>query len=442
MSVNSLLSSQGDQHFLNSDEKQLSLEIAQERIYSFLLEIVKTQQPEDVLQEFKRLFIDHVDSVNYNPKLGIYKIFRKNEHEYKNTFKRCCYILINNWQASKKFKYIQELVKLLADFKNNLKSNSSLIKNGNIYISWLENFIDSNDYQELKLFAYKYEEQAKEHWVNRYTSYLLFAQSLDEKNSKEQQEVAGKISKQLKEKFKFELAMYSAHSHSATASTTRYKNPTILGDEVLRLIKTIVVKKGVFNYENIANIFIKQTQNQTLQEFKESIQKYLFFSVAQQKFVETLRQQLSEKLSSLLVEHNEEILDKNLLLRSCNRVIDYLTTENGREPAPLFSLLLSQGHSLTLVIVLLKIILICRNARSHLEVRIANLIRYYDKYSEDECQWIINFIEILNITFAIYAENVDYNLIKMKQDEQPGDSQLNLETYRVFSQLNVDAKKL
>ena len=253
---------------------------------------------------------------------------------------------------------------------------------------------------------------------------MLFAQSLDQKNPKEQQESAGKISKQLKEKFKFELAMYSA-------SSTRYKNPTILGDEVLRLIKTIVVKKGAFGYENIANIFIKQTQNQTLQEFKESLQKYLFFSVQQQKFVETLKQQLSEKLSFWLVEHNEEIIDNNLLLRSCNRVIDYLTTENGREPASLFSLLLSQGHSLTLVIVLLKIILVCRNARNHLELRIANLIRYYDKYSEDECQWLINFIEIMNITFAIYTDNVEYNLIKMKENEQ----HLNIDNYRVFSQL-------
>ena len=429
MSSNSLPSSQSNQHFLNSDEKQLNLETAQEKIYSFLLRIVKTWEPKDVLQEFKRLFIDNLDSANFHSKLGIYKIFGdNNEHEFHNTIKRCCYILINNWEATIKTQYIQELVNLLANFKNNLKPTSSLPKN--IYRSWLENFVDSNDYQELKLFVYKYE-PPKEHWVNRYTSYLLFAQSLDQKNPKEQQQSAGKISIQLKEKFKFELAMYSAHSQSATASTTRYKNPTILGDEVLRLIKTIVVKKGVFSYENIANIFIKQTQNQTLQEFKESLQKYLFFSVQQQKFVETLKQQLSEKLSSWLVEHNEEIIDKNLLLRSCNRVIDYLTTENGREPAPLFSLLLSQGHSLTLVIVLLKIILVCRNTRSHLEVRIANLIRYYDKYSEDECQWLINFIEILNITLAIYADNVEYNLIKMKENEQ----HLNVENYRVFSQL-------
>ncbi|MBR8836993.1 MAG: hypothetical protein DSM106950_24065 [Stigonema ocellatum SAG 48.90 = DSM 106950] len=433
MPLNSLPSSQGNQLFLNSDEKQLSLEIVQEKIYSFLFQIVKTWEPEDVLQEFKRLFIDNLDLENFNSQLGIYEIFDNNEDEFYSTLKRCCYILINNWETRRKSQYIQELINLLANFKNNINSTSSLSKK--IYRSWLENFINSNQYQDLKLFAYKYEEQAKEDWFNRYTSYLLFAQSLDTKNPKEQQEAAAKISKKLKEKFKFELAMYSAHSQSDNASKTRYKNPTILGDNVLRLIKTIVLKKGVFSYENIANIFIKQTENQTFQEFKESLPRYLIFSVQQPIFVETIKQQLSEKLLSWLVDHNQEILNKNLLLRTCNRVIDYLTTENGREPATLFILLLSQGHSLTLVIVLLKIIFICRNSRSHLEVRLANLISYYKKYSEDECQWIINFIEYFNITFAIYADNVEYNLIKMKEADKPDDSQLNVDNYRVFSQL-------
>ncbi len=108
----------------------------------------------------------------------------------------------------------------------------------------------------------------------------------------------------------------------------------------------------------------------------------------------------------------------------------------------LFVALLSQGHPLTLVIILLKIILICQNARSHLEIRIANLISYYESYSEDECQWIINFMEFFNITFAIYAENIEYNLIKMKEDETNYDSHLNLDTYRVFSQIREDTQKL
>ncbi len=49
-------------------------------------------------------------------------------------------------------------------------------------------------------------------------------------------------------------------------------------------------------------------------------------------------------------------------------------------------------------------------------------------------------MEIFNITFAIYAENVEYNLVKMEED-QSSNPQLNLDDYRVFSQMKVDRQK-
>ncbi|MEH2419220.1 hypothetical protein [Nostoc sp.] len=439
MTANSLLISQEYLHFVTSKSRQPNLQIAQEEVYSFFVKIVKQLPPDDVLREFKALFIDGLDSQYYPSIPGIYSIFLDDqEQEFCNTLKRCSYIIINNWTSNRKDKYIQELVNLFAN--ENMKVKTNNFPAINICKSWLENFITSKDYEELKLFAGKHEELSKSHWANRYSSYLLVDQSINENNPREQQEAARKLSKQIKDKFKFELAMYIARSQSAVSSTTRYTNPSLLGDNVLHLIKSIVLRKGVFSHENIANIFIKQTQEQTLEEFKISIEKYLFFSVDNQKVVETWRRQFAENLFLWKKDYSQEIITKELLLRTCNRVIDCLTTENGKEPSSLFILLLAPGHSLTLVIILLKTILICRNSRRHLEIRIAHLIRYYEKYPKDECKWVINFMEIFNITFAIYAENVEYNLIKMEEDTS-NDPELNLDGYRVFSQIKVDRQK-
>ncbi|MEH2445842.1 MAG: hypothetical protein V7K18_08665 [Nostoc sp.] len=440
MSANSLSISQQDPDYVTSNSRQRNVQIAQEEVYSFFVKIVKKLPPDDVLREFKGLFIDGLDSQYSHSIPGIYSIFLDdNEKEYCNTLKRCIYIKINNWKTNRKDKYIQKLVNLFVDESRKLDTNDFL--EINIRESWLGNFISSKDYQEIKLFANKHDELSKGHWANRYTSYLLIDQSVNENNCREQQEAARRLYRQIKDKYKFELAMYIARSQSAVPSTNRYNNPSILGDNVLHLIKTIVLKKGIFSHENIANIFIKQTQNQTLEEFKKSIDKYLFFSVDNQELVGNLRQQFAEKLSLWKENYNQEIITKELFLRTCNRVIDCLTTENGKEPSSLFILLVSPGHSLTLVILLLKTILICRNSRRHLELRIAHLIRYYEKYPEDECKWIINFIEIFNITFAIYAENVEYNLIKMKEEDKSSNLQLNLDDYRVFSQMKVDKQK-
>jgi hypothetical protein len=442
MTTNSLQSNQGHQNTFKCNSQQINLQIAQERLYTCLVEIVQTCPPAEVLQEFKRLLIDFIDSDNLDKLAGTYEtsIFQ-NEQDFQHTIKRCCYIIINNWESKRKYKYIQELLNMLAKYNFWIKTNHPKI---NLYKNWLENFVNSDDYEELKSFISKYEkpvnkQQINSHWTNRYSSYLLVAQSFDTNRPKEQQEAAKNLSRQMKDKFKFELAMYIARSQSAASSSTRYKNPSIFGDHVLHLIKMIVVKKGVFSYENIANIFIKQTQNQTLQAFKVNLQKYLFYSVQKQDLVENVKQQLADKISSWKTENDEDVINKNLILRICNRVIDSLTTENGQEPSQLFILLLSQGNPLTLIIVLLKIILICKNARSHLEIRIADLINYYKKYPEHECKWFIHFLEIFNITFAIYAENVEYNLIKMKEDEQNHHCQSNLDAYRVFSQLKTNS---
>jgi hypothetical protein len=440
MNANSLLISQEDPHCVISNSRQLNVQIAQEEVYSFFVEIVKNLSPNDVLREFKGLFIDGLDSEDSDYIPGIYSVFLDdNEQELYNTIKRCCYIIVNNWKTTRKDKYIQELVNLFVNESLEIKTNNA--PSVKICKTWLKNFVNSKDYQELKLFAAKYDESFKGHWSNRYSSYLLIEQSVNQNNPREQQEAARKLSKQIKDKFKFELAMYIARSQSSVSSTTRYKNPSILGDHALRLIKAIVLKKGFFSHENIAHIFVKQTQNQTLEEFKINLEKYLFLSVNKQESVETWKQQFVDTLSLWKKDYNQEIITKELFLRTCNRVIDYLTIENGKEPSSLFILLITQGHALTLVIILLKIILICKNSRRHLETQIAHLIQFYEKYPEDECKSLINFMEIFNITFAIYGENVEYNLIKMDEEKQNSNPQLNLDGYRVFSQMKVEREK-
>ncbi|MBD2164077.1 hypothetical protein H6G04_06620 [Calothrix membranacea FACHB-236] len=443
MAINGLDISQEEQNTVKQKSQPMNLQIAQERLYSFLIAIVQKWQGDDVLQEFKSLFIDFKDSANLAKSTGLYRIsFMKKEKDFNYTIKRCFYILVNNWEAQRRYQYIHDLIKLFDDYKDkNLTNEPEDI----IHKIWLKNFINSQDYKNIKLLTEKYKKQVnnsatKTNWANRYTSYLLSAQAFDEKRPKEQQEVARKLSRQMKDKFKFELAMYIARSQSSASSRSRYQNPSLLGDNVLRIIKIILVKKGRFSYENVANIFIKQTENQKLKDFKKSLQSYLFFTVESQGCIVTLMEQLSETLSEWKIEADEKIVTPNLFLRVCTRLIDCLIIENGKEPSALFNLLLSQGHPLTLVILLLKIILICENARSHLEIKIANLIRYYENFPEEDCEKLINFMEFFNITFAIYAENVEYNLIKINENSPDVQkfNQENIDEYRVFSQSRID----
>ncbi|NRB07139.1 MAG: hypothetical protein HRU34_07660 [Richelia sp.] len=441
MTNNSLTNNHLNSSFVDYYIQSLSINDVQEMIYDFFLHIINKWKSEDVLSEFKRLFINSLKSeLLLESSTGLYRYFsHNNELDFRHTLKRCCYILINNWESNRKYKYIEELISVLANYQpeGNDNSPSDLI----IYRGWLENFINSKDYQELNLFAKRHYTNTNNYWVDRYSSFLIYAQSLDQDNPQEQQELARKIAKQMKDKFKFDLAMYTARSQSNNYANKRYENPTLLGDDVLRLIKEIVIKKGMFSYGNIANIFINQTKDIIFEEFKLSLNKYLIFYLEKPKVVDTLQKCLTEKFIPWRKEYNNRKINNDLFLRYCNRVIDLLTTENKTEPSPLFLLILSQGHPLTLVFLLLKIILISKNSRSHLEMRIADLIRFYEKYPEKECNFFINFLEFFNITFTIYAENVEYNLIPAKRNTGLIDKsklQFDPDAYHVFSQLKVN----
>jgi len=408
---------------------------AQETLYQFLLEVVRQWPPEEVLLEFKRLFFYQIDLASSGAVQAVHQLVLQNDEiEFRNTLKRCCYILVNNWDAARQYKAIQDLIQAFQDSTIEPQTISPSIKR---LKTWIGNFKHSQDYEELKLFTTRYETQAKEKWISRYTSYLLVPQYVDIRNPIEQREAARALSRQLKDRFKFDLAMYIAKSQSATSPEKMPKNPTALGDNVLMLIKAIVAKRGQYSYANLANIFVNQIQTLNYKEFKQSLQKYLIFSVDHHSdYAIALQSKLAEKLESLYSDYESSPLSDALILRTCNRIIETLTTENRKEPSQLFVLLLSQGNPMTLVIVLLKIVLICNASRSHLEAQIAVLIRHYEQFPEENCGWVINFLEIFNVTFAIHAENVQYNLVKMQQAQEAApQTKINLDHYRIFSQM-------
>jgi hypothetical protein len=425
---------------------RLEIRQAQEQLYRFLLEIVKTWTPDEVLQEFKRIYIRQSESASSEIVPALYQLlFANQEEEFRHTLKRSCYILINNWEISRNYQAIHQLIELFSDGVLEKPTMSRTLKRLRL---WIRNFVESQDFQELKLFATRHEERGWGHWSHRYVPYLLVSQYINTENPLEQRQAARNLYVQMKEQFKFDLAMYTAHSSQQLPNSQTYKNPTFLGDDVLLLIQKIVAKRGIFGYSSLAQIFLKQVEHSSYGQFKQSLLEYLIFSVAQNEVSAGIKQYFYKKLSSLYTHHDLKETNPSLQMRTVNKVIDYLTIANGQEPSNLFGLLVSNGSALTLVIMLLKLVLISPHSRVHLEARIADLLKYYEQYSEEECQWVIHFLEIFNITMTIHAENVEYNLVTMSNDRIPNDQKPNdqkpndrtpqiepVNGYRIFSQL-------
>jgi hypothetical protein len=425
---------------LDNSWQNLSPAKAQGIICRFFLNRVREDSPESVLQEFKDLFIEPKAILNSIPRQALEQIASLGqETTFIHTLKHSVYILINNWSVTRQPQYIQELVQLLSQALDPKKIDSIPLKRLRL---WRSHFVNSQDYREVKAFVFKWDRREKPHWSSRYSSYLLVSQAVNAQKLAEQREAARTRYLQLKEQFKFELAMYTARTQDGVSQPLTSPNPTALGDEVLGLIEQILLKPAAFSYASCVRIFLHQTQQLCYQDFKQSLINYLLFSLENQKSAKVIKLQLASKLEFLYEKSHEQTWDNHLLLRTCNRVIEYLTIVNQEEPSSLFLTLAGQGDALTLATLLLKIVLLCPSTATHLECCLARLIQYYEKQSESECQWLIHFLEVIQVTLAIYADNVQYNLVKMSHHkrEMSGEQQSN--TTRIFSQVKTGTQRI
>ncbi|NJK70074.1 MAG: hypothetical protein HC789_22605 [Microcoleus sp. CSU_2_2] len=410
----------------------LTIYAAQDIIYKFFIHHINNSKPELAWQEFKNLFIEPIAPLEAKLIQAMHTIIVCNdETEFNNLFKRCCYILLNNWISQRQYQLALELVATIREITLAEPAAENFLQ---ILRVWLRKFVSSKDYEEIKLFVSKYDNLVETHWTARYQPYLLAAQYLDAKNTPEERETARVLSQQLKDKYKFELAMYTSRSESAAFKFKTYYNPTLLGDEALRLIKIILINRGSLSYPTLANLFLNQSQYITYKQFKQGLIKYSFYYTEVNDYTAIVQTKIIEILELTHPEIDEESFNSSLLLRTCNHLIKCLTVENSGEPTALFRLFATQLNPLILAILMLKIILISPHSRMHLELCFAKLIQYYQDNSAEECQWFINFLEVCQIALTIYGENVQYNLVNMSDKYHQEELFIDLNNCRVFSQ--------
>ncbi len=409
----------------------------QETLYNFLLDLVRKQPPDTVLLEFKALFIAPVNPKKSETRRTLHRIiFTDDPETFHNLLKRSCYILVNNWNATRQPQAIQSLLELFADEAIYQQTASAQLRR---LRRRLQNFLDSQDFQDLQLFAGKYEYRDEGPWTQRYASYLLVSQYANNRNPVEQRQAALAASKQLKEKFKFDLAMYTARVQQSVPQAKANENPTDLGDEADRLIQELVKKRGFFNYQDLANIFLQQTQPLTYLDFKPSLQRYLLFSLDNKHLAIQLKKQLTPILNALYPQYHQVRLNDALLQRTCNRLIEALTSDRTGKPTMLFGLFIIQEQVLALAILLLKLILVCRQARTHVELCLAKLIQHYEDAPRDSCQVLIRFLEVHNLVMTIHADDMNFNLLNMQNGHTNGHNPEHRPVRRIFSQRREDA---
>lgn len=398
-----------------------SLRRSQEVIYAYFLRLVKFCTPEEATQKFHRTLIQHVVTEDNDVFRAVEELlFTNHIEEFKFTLTRCCYILINNWLASNNADAIAGLVQV---FDDPLIHRPTLSLGLNRLRAYLRDFLTSSQYQNLKLYAARYTDIQQKHWTHRYTPYLLASQYTDPRNSLEERRIAKELADAWKARFRQELTHFSARAGSPRAQDSY--NPTALGPEALDLIKQVIAPHSLFGYRNLASLFLKQTRGFNLRAYKLSLHPYLVSAHPLNQMTQPvptgLSAQLLRYLEQLYPDYGERPVDAALQLRTGKQLLEALTADRKGEPSLLFLQFVSEGASLALIFILLKLLLICPQARAHLEAHIAYLVNHYRHLQERDCRWLIHFLEAFQIASVIHTDDkIQFNLVEVSQPSPLG----------------------
>lgn len=418
----------------------------EQRLYDHLITCRKVESPEQLLERFRRLFIDgneYSDS-EMLATLQALAVSQATEEEFKFILNRCCRILINFWWFQPSCRWaIAELVYLLQSVPRGAAHQAGHQRLRRL----MYQFLQTEEYQSLQRLAYVVEEgedfegsdgarghrtrhfyqqeganepgspRSLRNLIHRYP--YLYPYCLGNHSSEHEFETIRHLQAERQRKFERDLSRYMTYLAQQANNTSRLsgaevKNPTLLSDTQLRrTVKHFLCPvEGTSTYRDLARRFhLYSRQQQPYRVFKDNLYGYLMTSIdaARPEYGKHhFNGWLYTHLKNTLPQSDTQNLNKFLVTRTCHQLIDALIAnpQQFSNHLTFIDLINNVGATLT-VGLLLKLLLLCNNLRSNLEKRFASLYKHYEPVA-DGIDWLIESLENLQIAFSIHFGSVDF----------------------------------
>jgi hypothetical protein len=420
-----------DKHLKTSDEDM-------QLIYAHFLNCVQTESSTQVLENFRRLFIDGRDYKDVTVRAVLQKIISSKgaEREFAIVLYRCCQIAIEHWYRQSELQTaIFALMELFEQLPASLVSASRLSSR---CLQLTKHFTETEPYLRLKrllrAIAPPLEGEATYlgDLLGRYP-YLYKHCLLDEDCSIEYQRIVRKMRSKYQRNYEVTLAQYVTYrvrllqiararqlSAGAGKLLRRVENPTLLnGDELKAALRIFAAKTpnssttGNLSFELLAN----QNQNLSYKTFKENLYKYLVSTIDPEYVKKRFGKQLYEKLQTILPDYHSQKLSEFLVLRTYTQLLNFLVVESPPNLSHYnFTDLIANLGTTQATYFLFRLVMLYPKIKPHLETRLALLFEHYESVLENKISWFIKVLETFQIAFSIHFGTLDLSGIKLYQE--------------------------
>ncbi|MCU0534140.1 MAG: hypothetical protein MUD14_09625 [Hydrococcus sp. Prado102] len=405
-------------------------------LYTSIRNLAQTESTTEVLDNFRRLFIEGREYKDPRLRSILEKIVlsKQAERDFKIILYQSCQILIDYWYLeSQSFDPILALIGL---FENLPSSSVSASRRSSRWLQLVKNFSESEQYFKLKRFiraiALDTNEISTEplgDLINRYP-FLYKHCLLDEDSRIEYQRTVRKMRSRNQRNCEVALAQYLTYrarlvqvararqlSTSAGKLLRRVENPTLLDDDEIKAALKQCSLKNHTNWtaENLSIDFLTNpTHKLTYKTFKDNLYQYLIAIVDSEYGKRRFNKQLFDKLQEILPDCHSQKLSEFLILRTYTQLLNFLVVESPQNlnHSIFVDIIANLGTTQTAGF-FLKLVLLYPKIKPHFENRLSLLFEYYEKIPQKRIDWLIKFLENLQIAFSITFGSVDLSALKL-----------------------------
>jgi len=398
---------------------------AEQVLYDFLLESVQKDSPEEIIDNFRRLFIEGRNYGNAKVYSALETLVKSKEIDEKFNFffNRCCYILVNRWQMTPQ---MQSAIPQFVSVFENITGPRIGYSPVPLKIKQLvRGFVETDQYLKLQRVATIVSTKTTINnsvgsLIKRYP-YLYDHCLLSDDSSQEHRSTVRAIKHQAKKEFEVNISRYVTYKvRMAEISKIEekpkniiqpVKNPTLLTDKELnRSLKQFVgnVENG-HSYKGLSEDFLAQAPHiQTFKDFKKELYEYLLSAVEPPYGRGQFNKKVTNILQNSLSQYDEERPSEFLVTRTSSQLLNMLVVESSSQPEHYLFIDMITNMGVTKTIgLLLKIVLISHKIKPYLEKKFAILFNHYDSFTSDGVPWLVKALENLQIALSVHFGKVD-----------------------------------
>ena len=419
----------------------------QQQIYDHFLDCTKNEDPIQVIERFRYLFIKGTGYQEHNVRLALEKIVEAPNapSEFPFFLNRCCHIIVNRWQLQPDFKL--EIPELVAQLEQALPPGGANARNSRKLRQLVKDFQKTEQYIKLQRLARLIDlspeaRNRKERvevvsnsvgdLIQRYP-YLHKHCLLSEDSSAEFEQTVRTIQSELQNNYEQNLSQYIINRVRLKELIRKYKsanrtkipkkliqkvdNPTLLSDRELNAALQHYMGKveGGSTYRELSLNFLTHTSTvRSYKAFKSDLYEYITSGINSEYGKRQFNPKIEAYLQDILPDFHDRELNEFLIMRTYCQLFKLLVVDSKANiDHSLYLNLITYLGETEAISLLLKLVLLCSKVKPYLENRFSILFAHYEEVTEEGVPWLIKSLENLQIAFSIYFGQSDFSLIKI-----------------------------